>query len=122
MAHAEGPLAVGADEPLRVEELQGPSGVARLRRAQHLEREVARARQTSSAVAVVALDLDHFKRVNDTYGHTQGDAVLRAVAARLLDEIRPQDRVGRIGGEEFTLVLPGTTARTPAKNSSAMGG
>jgi diguanylate cyclase (GGDEF)-like protein len=76
---------------------------------EHLEREVARARQTGGAVAVVALDLDHFKRVNDTYGHTQGDVMLRAVAARLLEEIRPQDRVGRIGGEEFTLVLPGTT-------------
>ncbi|MET0761181.1 MAG: GGDEF domain-containing protein, partial [Thermoleophilaceae bacterium] len=75
---------------------------------ERLEVEVARARQSDTSVSVVALDLDHFKRVNDTYGHSQGDDLLRAVAARLLEEIRPEDLVGRAGGEEFTLVLPGT--------------
>ncbi|ODV04683.1 MAG: diguanylate cyclase [Rubrivivax sp. SCN 70-15] len=54
----------------------------------------------------LALDIDHFKRVNDRYGHIAGDAVIQAVAAALLDSVRPMDLVARIGGEEFAIILP----------------
>ncbi|MFC4950232.1 sensor domain-containing diguanylate cyclase [Pseudonocardia sp. GCM10023141] len=71
---------------------------------------VRRARTSDRSAAVLILDLDHFKRVNDTYGHLAGDAVLRAVANRLRTEVRDQDQVGRFGGEEFLILLPGATA------------
>ena len=56
-------------------------------------------------VSVVLADLDHFKHINDTYGHLAGDAVLRETARRMRDAIRPYDNIGRYGGEEFLLVL-----------------
>jgi diguanylate cyclase (GGDEF)-like protein len=58
---------------------------------------------------VVMFDLDHFKKVNDTYGHPAGDAVLKAVANRVVDTIRPYDLFGRYGGEEFILFLTDIT-------------
>ncbi len=66
-------------------------------------------RNSDYAVAVVMLDLDHFKAVNDSYGHGVGDKVLQNVAAILNDEIRKVDLVGRLGGEEFGLLLTGTS-------------
>ena len=54
------------------------------------------------------IDLDHFKSVNDTYGHLIGDDVLRAVAQCVADQVRQQDSVGRFGGEEFVALLPAT--------------
>jgi len=59
-------------------------------------------------IACVMCDIDHFKKVNDTYGHAAGDEVLKEFAAILKDEAREIDRVGRYGGEEFLLLLPGT--------------
>jgi diguanylate cyclase (GGDEF)-like protein len=75
-----------------------------------LEREVAVAARADASLAVVIIDLDHFKSLNDTYGHLAGDDVLRAVGAALRSCIRQGDVVARYGGEEFALVLPAATA------------
>jgi diguanylate cyclase (GGDEF)-like protein len=70
--------------------------------------EVARARRASSPLALLLVDVDHFKRVNDNHGHLTGDEVLRALAAELRQQVRESDVVGRFGGEEFTVLLPRT--------------
>jgi len=72
-----------------------------------LSKELARARREAASIAVGMADLDRFKHINDTYGHLAGDAVLREVAQRLHASIRPYDGIGRYGGEEFLIVLPG---------------
>ena len=74
-----------------------------------VEREFARARRYNQPAAVLMLDLDHFKAINDVHGHATGDAVLRAVGEILSQLLRAQDVAGRYGGEEFGLLLPGTT-------------
>ena len=71
-----------------------------------LQRELGRARRESNPLGIVMGDLDHFKRVNDTYGHLAGDAVLKEVAKRLSSSVRPYDSVARYGGEEFLIVAP----------------
>lgn len=68
-------------------------------------REVRRAERRGSPVSLLMIDLDHFKRVNDTYGHEAGDAVLKAVADLLVDSVRGEDLVARYGGEELTVLL-----------------
>lgn len=81
-------------------------------------RELDRAKRQSSATAILLLDLDHFKRVNDTWGHPAGDAVLRHVASLAGTTVRSTDLVGRLGGEEFIIMLPNTSvpaARTLAE-------
>ena len=73
-----------------------------------LTAELDRARRYDSVVTLLMLDLDHFKKVNDTYGHLVGDEVLREVAALLQNAVRSVDVVARYGGEEFVIVLPET--------------
>ena len=72
-----------------------------------LERELTRGQRLELPLAVLMIDIDHFKAVNDTYGHQAGDAVLKEVAARVSTTVRPYDSVGRYGGEEFLVILPG---------------
>ena len=69
-------------------------------------REFERARRYRRPLAAIMLDIDHFKQVNDTYGHAVGDQVLRAVAARCRENLRKIDMLGRYGGEEFVALLP----------------
>jgi two-component system cell cycle response regulator len=72
-----------------------------------LHKELARGTREHSPVGVLLLDLDHFKNINDTYGHVAGDAVLRETARRMMASVRPYDGIGRYGGEEFLIILPG---------------
>jgi diguanylate cyclase (GGDEF)-like protein len=75
-----------------------------------LGREIARAERKGHGVAVALVDIDHFKRINDTFGHDAGDAVLVAVARAMEQRVRQSDVVCRLGGEEFVVLLPGIDA------------
>ncbi|MES2153034.1 MAG: sensor domain-containing diguanylate cyclase [Pseudomonadota bacterium] len=79
-----------------------------------LREEVERCQRFGGALALVMVDLDHFKQVNDAYGHQAGDAVLAAVGALLRERIRITDSAGRYGGEELCLLLPGADAPAAA--------
>ncbi|ALV04937.1 sensor domain-containing diguanylate cyclase [Roseateles depolymerans] len=74
----------------------------------------------SGHVSVAALDLDHFKRINDSRGHAAGDAVLSALGKLLAKALRTTDRIGRIGGEEFAVIMPFTTPEAAAARLDAL--
>ncbi len=82
--------------------------------------EIARATRTGSPLSVVMCDVDHFKRFNDEFGHEAGDAVLQAVAAEMRSRFRDGDVVCRFGGEEFTIIAPGSSAGVLAKRVEAV--
>lgn len=85
---------------------------------QRLSEEFERSTRLSEPLCVIILDIDHFKRINDTYGHPCGDQVLKQVALSISDSLRRYDSIGRIGGEEFLIVMPGAfleDARTLAE-------
>jgi diguanylate cyclase (GGDEF)-like protein len=85
-----------------------------------LKRELARAERNGTPVSVLVLDLDHFKRINDTYGHEAGDAILRKVALTLRENIRSCDVACRMGGEEMVVLLPDCGTDNAAKRADAL--
>ena len=85
-----------------------------------LGRELARGNREMSPVAVMLADLDHFKQINDGHGHMAGDEVLREAAHRMQAGLRRYDSIGRYGGEEFLIVLPGCDAAGAAAQAERM--
>jgi diguanylate cyclase (GGDEF)-like protein len=85
-----------------------------------LGRELPRARRRGESVGVILLDLDHFKRLNDTFGHDAGDLVLNRMGELLAHASRGSDIACRFGGEEFALVLPGASLETARKRAEAI--
>ncbi len=75
-----------------------------------LKRELELSERNGVPVSILLADLDHFKRINDTHGHAVGDEVLREASKRMAARLRPYDELGRYGGEEFLVVLPGCTS------------
>jgi diguanylate cyclase (GGDEF)-like protein len=85
-----------------------------------LAREEARARRSGTPLGVVMIDIDHFKRFNDTYGHAAGDAVLRTVGQYMMSLTRGEDIFCRYGGEEFVLIMIDTTARAAWERAESL--
>ncbi|WP_170304187.1 ligand-binding sensor domain-containing diguanylate cyclase [Duganella radicis] len=85
-----------------------------------LEQAALKSRRDGGTFLLCLLDLDHFKRINDTYGHLAGDAVLRDLVRRLSESVRPYDLVGRYGGEEFLVLLPDLGRTNGAARVEAM--
>lgn len=81
---------------------------------EHAEREFKRAQRNGHPLSVISIDIDHFKHINDQYGHPVGDEVLKAVSHQLLPNLRGEDVLARIGGEEFAIVLPDTDMQQAA--------
>ena len=85
-----------------------------------LDQELERSLRYEHSCSLLFLDIDHFKKINDTYGHFAGDAVLRETAQRLRSNVRPYDQVGRYGGEEFLVVLPNCDLEQAAVQADRM--
>jgi len=83
-----------------------------------LRRELARARRSSTPVGLILVDVDHFKQVNDRFGHQAGDLVLQELSKRFMKNLREYDGVGRYGGEEFLLILPGCDLPTATRRAN----
>lgn len=85
-----------------------------------LARELSRRNRHGNALALIMMDIDHFKRINDTYGHPTGDIVLKALARRLTERLRREDLLARYGGEEFVCVLTETPRHGAAELAEAL--
>jgi two-component system, cell cycle response regulator len=108
---------IEAREELRLQAMHDPLTGVWNRRAilEVLSNELARSRREGLPLAVAIADLDHFKRINDTYGHMVGDTALCEAAGRMRALLRAYDAIGRYGGEEFLMVLPGCTSQDAFK-------
>ena len=82
-----------------------------------MQRELARARRDATSVGIVLVDIDHFKKVNDEFGHDSGDSVLKEITKRFSTSLREYDGIGRYGGEEFLLVIPGCDLSTTVRRA-----
>ena len=80
-----------------------------------LAEEIPRSRRHNHPLSLLMIDIDHFKNINDTHGHLTGDSVLRGLAGILQKRLRPSDRLGRYGGEEFCVILPETSLHNASK-------
>lgn len=85
-----------------------------------LQTEVHRAERYGTPLSISMIDIDHFKAINDTFGHTVGDQVLRQLATLLRESIREPDMVGRYGGEEFLVILPNTRLNDAAEQAARL--
>jgi diguanylate cyclase (GGDEF)-like protein len=85
-----------------------------------LQEEVIRSSRYDTPLSISLVDIDHFKSVNDTYGHVTGDEVLRTISARLREQIRHPDTIGRYGGEEFLIVLPNSDIKAASEQASRL--
>lgn len=108
---------VSAREQLRIQATHDSlTGLFNRRAIQEaLDREATRCRREKKPVGVIMADVDHFKLINDTYGHQAGDAVLQEIARRMSASLRAYDSVGRYGGEEFLVVVPGSDLAAAAE-------
>ncbi|UVK56847.1 diguanylate cyclase [Mesorhizobium sp. AR02] len=113
---------LGLRETLRQQSIRDPNTGLYNRR--YLEetssRELRRMERSEQPLAMIMLDVDHFKQFNDTFGHEAGDLVLKQVASTLLDHARESDVVSRYGGEEFALMMPGTSLADAAERAEAL--
>ena len=101
-----------ADEARQLANTDALTGLANRRSAmQALDREIMRARQSGGPLALLVFDVDHFKAVNDTHGHAQGDLVLAEIGGIIRRQKRDGQFAARVGGEEFLMILPGADAR-----------
>jgi diguanylate cyclase (GGDEF)-like protein len=85
-----------------------------------LQNEIVFSDRYGTPLSISMLDIDHFKKINDTYGHTVGDGVLRQLAGELRDHIRYPDTIGRYGGEEFLIVLPHSTLKAASEQAERL--
>ena len=115
LSHMAAITAVCIENTLSREQLRMLSQIDMLTRVknrrafdQALRKEIARAQRHLNSLSCLFADLDHFKQINDTYGHGTGDRVLKTVAKAIQDMLRESDTLARIGGEEFTVLLPNT--------------
>jgi two-component system, cell cycle response regulator len=83
-----------------------------------LHRELSRAKRDGTPIGIVLVDVDHFKKINDQHGHETGDSVLKEVAKRLTSSLREYDGVGRYGGEEFLMIIPGCDLATTVRRAN----
>jgi len=105
------------EEKLRLLSIIDPLTSAYNRRffRQKLEEEIERAKRNGSKFSLIMLDIDHFKSINDRFGHNAGDLVLKSLAEMIKDRIRKIDILARWGGEEFIILLPDTTVKNAAR-------
>ncbi len=109
------------DAMAKLEDMSIRDGLTEIYNRRYIETQLAaefdRCKRYDGTMSAILFDLDHFKNVNDTYGHLAGDEVLRQVSKTLVDVLRTSDVAGRYGGEEFTVILPNTSLEGALKSA-----